>query len=105
MDWGVLYKEHKNVQIFIFACINSYTLLPYYTEQNRNFALILSVISQPIPILCKNKPSHEAMNNNALITLCTAATCQKPSKAHFDAHVGLVQYTSRMLFVDFVLTR
>ena len=37
----------------------------------------------------------------AHITLGTAATCQKPSYTHFEVHVALVQYMSRMLFVDF----
>ena len=36
----------------------------------------------------------------ARITLRTAATCKTPY-AHFDVHVALVQYTLRMLFVDF----
>ena len=28
-------------------------------------------------------------------------TCRKPSYVHFDVHIGLVQYTSLSLFVDF----
>ena len=72
-------------------------------------ALILCIDEYP----CLLKPSHEAMSNNARATkhLCRAyllynslgkaATCQKPSYAHFGAHVALVQYTSRTLFVQF----
>ena len=37
----------------------------------------------------------------ARITLGAAATCQKPSYAHFHVHVSFVQYTSRTLSVDF----
>ena len=37
----------------------------------------------------------------ARITLGTAVTCRKPSYAHIDVHVALVQYTSRASFVDF----
>ena len=37
----------------------------------------------------------------ACIALRTAATCQKPSYAHFDIHIALVQYTSCRLFFDF----
>ena len=38
----------------------------------------------------------------ARITLGTAATCQKPSYAHFDVNVALIQYTSLTLFVNFL---
>ena len=37
----------------------------------------------------------------ARLILGTAATCQKPSYAHFDVNVALVKYTSLTLFVDF----
>ena len=56
---------------------------------------------------CLFKPSHRPMSNNVNATkhigrsLGRAATCQKPSNAHFDVHVAYVQYTSRTLFVDF----
>ena len=56
---------------------------------------------------CLFKPSHWPMSINVNATkhirrsLGRAATCQKPSNAHFDVHVAYVQYTSRMLFVDF----
>ena len=56
---------------------------------------------------CLLKPSHRAKSNNVNATkhirhsLGRAATCQKPSNAHFDVHVAYVQYTSRTLFVNF----
>ena len=37
----------------------------------------------------------------ARITLGTTATCHKPSCAHFDVHVALVQYTCECYLLIF----